>query len=159
MNLPMPRQVGLALFVATSVAGCVAPVSLTRTGPPQPARAATCEFEVFTAAPSAPFVEIGTLDVAYSDEKLSNFKKRIAPYVCAAGGDAVIAMSNGLGTYIKATVLKTSDPRAAATTPTEASAPALAPKAAGGCTFDTQCKGDRICSKGECVEGRGAKRP
>jgi len=68
-------------------------------------------------------------------------------------------MSNGLGQYIKATVLKTSDPRAAATTPTEGSAPALAPMPAGGCTFDTQCKGDRICSKGECVEGRVAKRP
>jgi len=24
--------------------------------------------------------------------------------------------------------------------------------AAGGCTYDTQCKGDRICQKGECVE-------
>jgi hypothetical protein len=151
------RHLAIALVVAASVAGCAAPVSLTRSGPPQPARSAKCEFQVFTAAPSGPFVEIGTLDVLYNDQKLSDFKKHIAPDVCAAGGDAVIAMANGLGFYIKATVLKIDDERATATTLTQASAPAA--KAAGGCTFDTQCKGDRVCSKGECVEGRAAKRP
>jgi hypothetical protein len=33
-------------------------------------------------------------------------------------------------------------------------APAPAQGEQGGCQFDTQCKGDRVCQAGQCVEPR-----
>jgi len=58
------------------------------------------------------------------------------------GGDAAIALANGHGAYVKATVLK----RVAVTdTPTGAQ---------HGCQYDTQCKGDRVCESGQCVAPR-----
>jgi len=60
-----------------------------------------------------------------------------------SGGDAAIAYANGYGYYIKATVLKgTGRPAPVSLT----SAPS------GGCTYDTQCKGDRVCVAGACVD-------
>ena len=63
------------------------------------------------------------------------------------GGDAAIASANGFGWYIKASVLKR-----VASAPTSAVAAVAAAPAIrhGGCEFDTQCKGDRICVDGEC---------
>lgn len=40
---------------------------------------------------------------------------------------------------------------AAAPTPASASAPTAAP-ASGGCEYDTQCKGDRVCVNRQCVD-------
>jgi len=98
--------------------------------------------------------------VNYITDKLSHFKKLIAPRVCEAGGDTVIALTNGLGHYIKATVLKSGSAASAGSravpTLTQASMPA---PAAGGCTFDTQCKGERVCTKGECVEPKSKRHP
>ena len=37
-------------------------------------------------------------------------------------------------------------------------APAPAP-AAGGCQYDAQCKGERVCVKGECVDPKPASQP
>jgi len=158
MNLHMqPRHLALFLATAFSLAGCGS-VALTRTGAPQAARPANCTFQVLTAAPAGNFVEVGTLDVTGVDssDNLASFKTNIAPRVCEAGGDAVIAMANGYGYYIKATVLKAEPGGTSAPNLTQGSVPA---PSAGGCTFDTQCKGDRVCTKGECVEGRGARRP
>jgi hypothetical protein len=93
-------------------------------------------------------VEVGTVDVhpgvwdsSYASS-LDDFKKQIEPRVCEAGGDAAVALVNGGGGYVKATVLKSTG-APASTQPTAATA---------GCQFDTQCKGDRVCVKGECVE-------
>ena len=74
--------------------------------------------------------------------KLDWFKEVIERDVCQAGGDAAVAMANGSGIYIKATILKSTGGAAAANAPTTAV----------GCQFDTQCKGDRICVKGECTD-------
>jgi hypothetical protein len=41
----------------------------------------------------------------------------------------------------------------APTEPPPEGAPADAP-AAGGCQYDTQCKGDRICEQGRCVDSK-----
>ena len=65
----------------------------------------------------------------------------MTPYVCHLGGDAAVAWANGYGMYMKASVLKRS---AAASGPTPN-------RASPGCQFDTQCKGERVCVKGECV--------
>jgi hypothetical protein len=77
---------------------------------------------------------------------LSDFKDHIRENVCQLGGDAAIASANGLDRYIKASVLKR-----VAGEPTAPVAAAAAPATKhGGCEFDTQCKGDRICVDGEC---------
>jgi hypothetical protein len=123
---------------------------MTATGPRQGSRGEHCEFQVLTAMPAGQFVEIGTIDVQQSGwgdgvfRTLDAFKDHIEPYVCRAGGDVAVAMANGYGMYIKATVLKTKASTAEAQ---------VSPKEVpGGCQFDTQCKGDRLCVKGECVE-------
>jgi len=148
----MTRGTFLIVFGACfALAGCGS-TSLTRTGPRLAARPATCDFQMLTAAPTGGFVEVGTVDVefgAYGSHqfrKLSDFKEEIAPSVCKAGGDAAIATVNGYGMYIKATILKSSGLPTSAPTLTQANA------STGGCSFDAQCKGDRICTRGACVD-------
>lgn len=111
-------------------------------------RGERCSFNVFTVAPSGNYVEIGAIDVqpgaygsnAFTD--LASFKAEIEPEVCRAGGDAAVAFANGYGMYIKATILKSAAASSAAPPPHSDT---------GGCRYDTQCKGDRVCQKGECV--------
>lgn len=137
-------SLSLTIALAGTLVACGS-TSLTRTGPPQAARASNCEFQVLTAPPNGDYVEVGTVDVSGSSvsDNLSTFKKEIRESVCAAGGDAAIAYANGYGYYIKATVLKgTGRPAPVSLT----SAPS------GGCTYDTQCKGDRVCVAGACVD-------
>lgn len=122
----------------------------TLTGPKMPSRGEHCEFQLLTVAPAGNFVEIGAIDVKpggygtnqYSD--VAAFKAKIEPEVCGAGGDAALAFANGLGFYMKATILKSGG-----ATP---SAPAAEQPPSAGCQYDTQCKGDRVCQKGECVD-------
>jgi hypothetical protein len=151
MHLDMSRALGLTVLVA--LVGCEGTTSWTRTGAPQRPREAKCNFQVFTV-PTDGYMEIGIIDYASGDvatiSTLGEFKERIRPTVCAAGGDAVIAFANGVGHYMKATVLKATldddDPEP------PAPAPAPVPAAASGCSYDTQCKGERICQQGVCVD-------
>jgi hypothetical protein len=123
--------------------------SMTPTSAEQKPREENCEFEVFTVPPPSGYVEVATIDVspgAYGDNmhtEISDLKTEIRPYVCQAGGDAAFAMANGHGIYIKATVLKRSQ-QAVSAAPTKAQS--------DGCRYDTQCKGDRICVDGGCVD-------
>jgi len=149
----------------------------TPTGPVQEPREPNCEFELFTAQPGGKFVEVGTIDVnpggsghnVHTD--LTSFKQEIRPHVCKLGGDAAFGLANGHGMWIKATVLKRvqDDPApndapaatagtspaqpAAATAGTSPEQPTVsaAPESSAGCAYDTQCKGDRICENGKCV--------
>lgn len=132
------------------VVGC-GTTNLALTGQPVRPRPPNCDFAVYTAqVPPGQFAEIGMIDVthgAYGSNvyrDIGDFKKEIAPHVCKAGGDAVVAMANGLGMWIKGTVLKRVAQAPAAPQP-------AAPAAAGGCQYDTQCKGDRVCQAGACV--------
>jgi hypothetical protein len=140
----------LLLALCISTAGCGS-ISMTRSGPQVPSRGEHCDFQVLTAMPAGSFVELGTVDVepggygAHVYKTLDDFKQNIEPYVCEAGGDVAVAMANGLGWYLKATILKAKPAAAEA----QSSTPVAA---ADGCRFDTQCKGDRICVKGECVD-------
>jgi hypothetical protein len=140
----------IVLFVGClSVVGC-ASTTMTVTGPQQPSRGEHCDFRVLTAPPAAGFVEIATIDAPASgigaSTKLDDFKTHIEPYVCQAGGDAAVAWPNGLGIYVKATVLKAKEAAA------EGQPPGPSSGQVGGCQFDTQCKGDRVCVKGECAD-------
>jgi len=154
---------GVALSIL-GIAGCGS-TNMTPTGPEQKPREATCEFRIFTTAPEG-YAEVAAIDVtpgAYGQNQftdIADFKEEIRPSVCRAGGDAAIAYANGLGMYIKATVLKkvASDKTHAETQTSKhgvESAPVTAPNtdpSAAGCHYDTQCKGDRVCVKGECVD-------
>jgi hypothetical protein len=100
-----------------------------------------CEFQLLTVVPSGSYVERGAFEAQLGDygsnafSTLADFKQEVAPYVCRAGGDIALAQANRDGIYVRATILKAT----AAALPT-------------GCAFDTQCKGQRVCVKGECVD-------
>ena len=136
------------LTAATAVAACE--TSLTASGSHQPSRPADCEFRIFTVLPGPGYIEVGTVDVTpgpyganvYRD--LGGFYDKIRPLVCQAGGDAALAQANGLGMYIKATVLKYTGEVPVVAVPQ--------PAAISGCQFDTQCKGERVCVQGACVD-------
>jgi hypothetical protein len=115
-----------------------------------PPRGPRCDFQVLSA-PARGFTEIGTIDIRGGDgfshrfRSIAELKEEIRPYVCRAGGDAALAWSDG-DSYTRATVLKRAE---------NAIDPApVGPNAAqdGGCKYDTQCKGDRICVAGTCQE-------
>jgi hypothetical protein len=148
------------------LAGCGSTV-VTPNGIPLTPREPRCDFQMFTTAPEG-YAEVAAIDVQSGDygvhqyRDIASFKTEIQPYVCKAGGDAAIAYANGFGMYIKATVLKRVEKATVAAAPEAASSkaefgtsaqqqqPAPAP-ADLGCHYDTQCKGDRICVKGDCV--------
>jgi hypothetical protein len=129
---------------------------LTLSGPQYRPREPSCEIRVFTTPPVSGFIEIATIDVrsgAYrsnSYTRIDDFKDEIRPYVCRAGGDAAIGYANGEGRYITASVLK----RVTVPNMAPSSQPVFsaAPVNNFGCHFDTQCKGDRVCVRGVCVD-------
>ena len=100
------------VIFAFTVLGCATHTFIakfTPTGAPPPTHPPNCEFQILTAPPPS-FVEIGTVDVeanAYTmpTSDLAEFKQVIRPRVCEAGGDAAIAIVNGSGAYLKATVI------------------------------------------------------
>lgn len=133
-------SLGTWAIVIASLAGCDAP-ALTTAGPGAVSRPPACEFQLLTVVPSGSYVEKGVFETqegnygSNSFSTLADFKREITPYVCKAGGDVAVAHANGNGIYVRATILKATG----------------APPAAG-CAFDTQCKGQRVCIKGECVD-------
>lgn len=131
---------------------CSSTIELTRQGPQVPPRQPNCEFELFTTLPEG-YAELGTIDVNQGPfggklhGTLDKFKTQIRPHVCKAGGDAAVAFANDHGLYMKATVLS----RMEQSPPQRTPAPTAA-SPASGCSYDTQCKGDRICEAGRCVD-------
>jgi hypothetical protein len=135
-----------ALGFVVFVAACTT-TGLTATGPTVPSQEAPCAFQILTAAPSVEYVEVGVVNAHLGDygsnafSTLADFKKEITPYVCRAGGDMAVAYANDAGIYIRATVLRSTGAK-----------PASASRPAAGCQFDTQCKGQRVCVRGECMD-------
>jgi hypothetical protein len=141
----MPNRPFATLAALVVLAACDT-TRLTTTGPDAPSRGLPCDFQILTALPSGGYVEKGVVNAHLGDfgsnafSTLADFKKEIAPYVCRTGGDMAVAQANGAGIYVRATILKATG------------APPSSPASAAGCAFDTQCKGDRVCVKGECVD-------
>lgn len=135
----------VALVAVVALAAC-GTTQVTATGPSAPSQGGPCDFRLLTALPSGGYVEMGVVETQLGDygsnafSTLADFKKEIAPQVCRAGGDMAVAHANGAGIYVRATILKASG--AASSTP---------PPAAG-CQLDTQCRGQRVCVKGECTD-------
>src|SRR6187402_534133 len=136
------------VMVAATVflAGCGA-TTMTRSGPRAASRDPNCDFDILTAYPAG-YAEIAGIDIEpgvnTAFTTLPDLKRHIRPYVCEVGGDVAVARANGSGMYIKATVLKQLPGRSAP--PPRANA-----ASSGGCQYDSQCKGDRVCEAGRCV--------
>ncbi|HVU04087.1 MAG TPA: hypothetical protein VHE30_20155 [Polyangiaceae bacterium] len=153
---------GLTVLAALlGVLGCGGAMKTTLTGPPHPAHSANCDFPVMLTAPEAGYVEIAAIDLQMSSAPganctdLAQLKEKIQPEVCRVGGDAVVAIPNGYGVYMKASVLKAVAETATPPTPSSSiapSAPAPSSPSSTGCQYDTQCKGDRICVQSSCVD-------
>jgi hypothetical protein len=113
-----------------------------------------CSFEVFTIPPEG-YSELGALDFAPTSfsgiipTDIPALRKVVAKDVCEMGGDAILPHLSSDGEYNHVTILHRVSATPAASA---ASAAAPAAPAAEGCHYDTQCKGDRICSGGQCVD-------
>lgn len=105
-------MLGLRSFLVLS--GCTLVLScttarMTRTADVVEAREPDCQFDVFTMHTPAGFQEIAVVDIAAYYDAITTadaFRKRVAPEVCKAGGDAVAAMVNGNGVYVKGVILR-----------------------------------------------------
>ncbi|MCI0569828.1 MAG: hypothetical protein L0Y66_03685 [Myxococcaceae bacterium] len=75
------------------------------------ARDEECSFDILTVRPDRAFDELGIIDVQRGGfteplKTAGEFRSSAHPYVCAAGGDAVLAEVNGLGIYVRGTVIR-----------------------------------------------------
>jgi hypothetical protein len=112
----MKRSVVVALLSA--LAGCSAQPQYTQTSTKgAAARPKDCQFDVLTMRPAGAIEQLGIIDFqggAVSStgrrnglpDTAADLREKVAPDVCRAGGDAVIAEVNGLGQYLRATVIK-----------------------------------------------------
>ena len=82
------------------------------------ARAPDCAFDLLTARPGRPFVELGVLERPSAEARegsgllprtAGDFRRIVSPEVCRAGGDAVLTEVNGFGDYVRGTVIKYKD--------------------------------------------------
>jgi hypothetical protein len=114
----------LFLVLACSASPNFTPNSATRAD----AKPSDCKFDVLTLQPSQPVDELGIIDfvdgttISRTGRRIgvpdtaAELRQRIASEVCRVGGDAVLGQVNGVGQYIRATVLRyRPEPRAAKT--------------------------------------------
>jgi hypothetical protein len=122
-----------ALALAVALAGCGYSYTQT-TQNAAPAKPENCSFDVLTTRPERAYVELGVLESQGSPgsgaANASIFRSRIGEQVCQVGGDAVLTEVNGLGNYVRGTVIKyTGAPAVAGTPPAVAPFPGDAPAA------------------------------
>jgi hypothetical protein len=103
----MPRSALLLVLVSGCFGGYrYTPTTATRSS----AREPSCQFEILRTRPQREYLELGALDVkgdvTASPHDVATFRKLVQRSVCAAGGDAVLAVVNGFGAYVSGTVIK-----------------------------------------------------
>lgn len=158
MKSPARSTVGWCAYLLGALLACGS-TKMSHTGAAHDAKPEDCDFQVLTTLPKGEWEEIAIIDVnpgAYGHNlhtDIESFKDEIRPKVCEAGGDVALAAANGSGVWIKATVLKrkAAPPAAPVAAQSVAAPTSAAPANAAGCTYDAQCKGDRICENGVCV--------
>lgn len=108
-----PRSaLAVALALGALTSGCAAHAHFTRTTTAQAApREPTCAFEVFTTRPDRPYDELGVIEDPKREgwrsiSRVSDFIDVSRQSVCEAGGDAVLAEVNGMGIYVRGTVIR-----------------------------------------------------
>jgi hypothetical protein len=123
MNVSKELALGPALFL---VLACASPKFTPNSSIRADAKPDDCKVEVLSLPPAQPVDELGIIDfeggTTNSGYRLgvpgtaAELRERLASEVCRVGGDAVLAQVNGLGQYIRATVLRyRPEPRAAKT--------------------------------------------
>jgi hypothetical protein len=100
------------LVVLIAIAGCVGYKYSTTTSVTAPSKPESCEFDVLSTRPDRPYDELGVLETSagYEARSVSSFRDAILRDVCRAGGDAVLAEVNGLGHYVRGTVIRYRSP-------------------------------------------------
>jgi hypothetical protein len=94
--------------LALVLSGCISYKYTRTTAHEAPAKEAGCFFEVLTTRPDRAYDELGVLDCNGAEaapRDMATFREKIAPMVCGAGGDAVLADVNGAGNYVRGTVI------------------------------------------------------
>src|SRR5215510_403628 len=111
-----------ALVLSSMLAACAAETRYTPSSTKAvAARPPNCAFDVLTLRPGRPVDELGIIDFqggtvakdgtrAGVPSSAAELREKIGPEVCQAGGEAVITEVNGLGQYIRATVVRYSPP-------------------------------------------------
>jgi hypothetical protein len=119
---------GPALFLVLACASASQPKFTPNSSTRADAKPGDCKFEVLTLPPAQPVDELGIIDfvdgttISRTGRRIgvpdtaAALRQRIASEVCRVGGDAVLGQVNGVGQYIRATVLRyRPEPRAAKT--------------------------------------------
>ena len=100
------------------LAGCAAKTQYTPTSSRAvAARPVNCAFDILSMRPARGIEELGIIDfeggaVSKTGERAgvpssaSQLREKIGAQVCGAGGEAVLTEVNGLGQYVRATVVR-----------------------------------------------------
>src|SRR5712664_4077055 len=110
----MPLARAASLLAVGCIAGTEYTASSSVRAQPKPE---SCSFDVLTTRPQRAFEELGIIDFtggmisssgrrAGVPDSASALKDKAAQTVCGAGGDAVLEDVNGLGQYVRATVIR-----------------------------------------------------
>lgn len=75
------------------------------------AKAPSCSFDILMVRPKRKILEIGLLENCrcaggHPCSNVVEYRQLIRPYVCRAGGDAVVVLVNGFGWYVKGVVVR-----------------------------------------------------
>ncbi|MFL5311754.1 MAG: hypothetical protein ACJ79H_15010 [Myxococcales bacterium] len=112
------RLLPLAWAASLLAIGCAAqPQYMATTSVRAQPKPENCSFDILTTRPQRIFDELGIIDFtggligqngrrAGLPDNAAELKEKTARSVCDAGGDAVLAEVNGLGQYIRATVIR-----------------------------------------------------
>jgi hypothetical protein len=107
-----------AAVLASMLAACSAEKQYTPTSTKTAAaRPENCEFDILTLKPARAIEELGIIDFqgGHIDREgrrtgvpssAAELREKIGPEVCRAGGEAVFTEVNGLGQYVRATVVR-----------------------------------------------------
>jgi hypothetical protein len=111
------RRLPHAWAASLLAVGCATPQYTPASSVRAQPKPADCSFDILTTRPQRLFDELGIIDFtggliyqtgrrAGLPESASELKDKTATTVCRAGGDAVLADVNGLGQYVRATVIR-----------------------------------------------------
>ncbi|MCI0668912.1 MAG: hypothetical protein L0Y64_00470 [Myxococcaceae bacterium] len=101
------RNAVAGLICTALLSGCAPSYRWAKTTSVQAdARESSCSFDILTARPDRAFDELGVLEKEWDTNQVDGFRASTQAQVCAAGGDAVLVEVNGLGHYVRGTVIR-----------------------------------------------------
>lgn len=123
----MARPHAMFCVFATALLACGGVGEYRKTGGTFAARGPACEYRVIRNRIVEPYEELGIIDIdAFSMKQLpkseERFRKVVGPFVCAAGGHAVIPTLNMHGRWVHGTIIRFNPSECAACEPQSATA-------------------------------------